>query len=137
MNILEKEYVKAEYLESLKAILLNWYELPDSKKLTTTLFVLREFIEEQNIKNWIVNTSQLYASKLEDEGQVIYAWSSILINAGISNKAIIVSEAKYNAMEIEEIMGTISLYHDYEMRFFPDFKEAKKWIEKMNSIQGE
>ena len=101
------------------------------------MFVLREFIEEHNVKNWIVNTSQLYASKLEDEGQVIYAWSSILINAGISNKAVIVSEAKFNEMEIEEIMGTISINRDYEMRFFPDFKNAKAWIEKMNSIQGE
>ena len=91
-------------------------------------------MKENNVKNWIINTSHLYANTIEEEGWVINAWHSTLISAGIENKAIIISAEKYLEMGIEEIMGKIDVYNDFEMRFFPSFIEAKKWIEKMNLI---
>ena len=134
MNIIQKESVTVEYVESLNAVLLNWHKIPDDKELATVLFVFREFVEENNVKNWIINTSHLYANTIEEEGWVINAWHSTLISAGIENKAIIISAEKYLEMGIEEIMGKIDVYNDFEMRFFPSFIEAKKWIEKMNLI---
>lgn len=135
MILLDNEYLKVGLDDENKLLTLDWTtltaQMPEAI-YQETMIKLAEFVEQYQVKKWMGNTLN-FALAITPNLQewTVENFSGRIVAAGLTKMALIVPQEFISNLAVQQTvdeMQSTSNPLTFEIRYFDDLLQAKKWL---------
>lgn len=128
MNIYSSALADIEYNSGANYGMGIWHGKALDEEYPKIMNKIAELIETNNLTGWLGNMTHLEFIKPELQKWTNEEWFPRVLNAGLKNIAVVISETALARMSVNQIMVKVG---ESTTKNFSSLDEAKKWIEEI------